>query len=56
VLNLSKGPLPGAVVATWMRLIGLEPLTSEHLVHANPVGLGKLGAGSRSAVFSRNWR
>jgi uncharacterized protein (DUF362 family) len=40
VLLASRDPV--ALDATGMRLIGLEPLTSRHVVHAHKVGLGAL--------------
>jgi uncharacterized protein (DUF362 family) len=42
VLIASRDPV--ALDATGMRLIGLEPLTSEHVVHAEKIGLGHLVA------------
>ena len=42
VLLASRDPV--ALDATGMRLIGLEPATSLHLVHANRLGLGRLAA------------
>jgi uncharacterized protein (DUF362 family) len=38
VLLASRDPV--ALDATGMRLIGLEPLTSQHIVHADKIGLG----------------
>lgn len=40
VLLASRDPV--ALDATGMRLIGLEPLTSRHVVHAQQIGLGTL--------------
>src|SRR5437763_1714897 len=40
VLLASRDPV--ALDATGMRLIGLEPFTSRHLVHAGRIGLGTL--------------
>jgi len=40
VLLASRDPV--ALDATGMRLIGLEPMTSKHLVHAQDIGLGTL--------------
>lgn len=42
VLLASRDPV--ALDATGMRLIGLEPLTSAHLVHGQKIGLGTLDA------------
>ncbi|HKB41459.1 MAG TPA: DUF362 domain-containing protein [Gemmataceae bacterium] len=42
VLLASRDPV--ALDATGMRLIGLEPMTSKHLVHAQGIGLGTLRA------------
>src|SRR5258708_39342103 len=42
VLLASRDPV--ALDATAMRLIGLEPLTSAHLVHAQTIELGTLDA------------
>jgi uncharacterized protein (DUF362 family) len=42
VLLASRDPV--ALDATGMRLIGLEPATSRHLVHASQLGLGRLAA------------
>jgi uncharacterized protein (DUF362 family) len=42
VLLASRDPI--ALDATGMRLIGLEPLTSAHLVHGQKIGLGTLDA------------
>ena len=42
VLLASRDPV--ALDATGMRLIGLEPLTSQHVVHADRIGLGTLRA------------
>lgn len=42
VLLASRDPV--ALDATGMRLIGLDPLTSQHLVHAENIGLGRLTA------------
>lgn len=42
VLLASRDPV--ALDATGMRLIGLEPATSRHLVHASHLGLGRLAA------------
>jgi uncharacterized protein (DUF362 family) len=42
VLLASRDPV--ALDATGMRLIGLEPTTSEHVVHADRIGLGTLRA------------
>jgi uncharacterized protein (DUF362 family) len=42
VLLASRDPV--ALDATGMRLIGLDPLTSQHVVHAEKIGLGCLGA------------
>src|SRR4051812_23790916 len=42
VLLASRDPV--ALDATGMRLIGLEPVTSRHLVHAHRIGLGALAA------------
>jgi uncharacterized protein (DUF362 family) len=42
VLLASRDPV--ALDATGMRLIGLEPLTSAHLVHGQTIGLGTLDA------------
>jgi uncharacterized protein (DUF362 family) len=36
---------PVALDATGMRLIGLDPLTSKHIVHARDIGLGTVDAG-----------
>src|SRR5436190_7030797 len=47
VLLASRDPV--ALDATGMRLIGLEPSTSQHLVHAQKIGLGTL-ASERIAV------
>lgn len=41
---LLAGRDPVAVDATGMRLIGLDPLTSQHVVHAQKIGLGTLEA------------
>ncbi len=42
VLLASRDPV--ALDATGMRLIGLDPLTSQHVVHAHRIGLGELAA------------
>jgi hypothetical protein len=42
VLLASRDPV--ALDATGMRLLGLEPLTSQHVVHAESIGLGTLRA------------
>lgn len=42
VLLASRDPV--AVDATGMRLIGLDPLTSQHVLHAESIGLGTLRA------------
>src|SRR5947207_1932391 len=42
VLLASRDPV--ALDATGMRLIGLDPLTSQHVVHAEAIGLGHLAA------------
>ena len=42
VLLASRDPV--ALDATAMRLIGLDPLTSQHVVHAETIGLGRLAA------------
>ena len=42
VLLASRDPV--ALDATGMRLIGLDPLTSQHVVHAEKIGLGHLAA------------
>jgi uncharacterized protein (DUF362 family) len=42
VLLASRDPV--ALDATGMRLLGLEPLTSQHVVHAQKIGLGELAA------------
>jgi uncharacterized protein (DUF362 family) len=42
VLLASRDPV--ALDATGMRLIGLDPLTSAHVVHAQKIGLGRLAA------------
>ncbi len=42
---LLAGRDPVAVDATGMRLIGLDPATSQHVVHAQKIGLGTLEAG-----------
>jgi uncharacterized protein (DUF362 family) len=47
VLLASRDPV--ALDATGMRLIGLEPLTSRHVVHAQKIGLGVL-AGEQIGV------
>lgn len=41
VLLASRDPV--ALDATAMRLIGLDPRTSQHIVHASDIGLGTLG-------------
>jgi uncharacterized protein (DUF362 family) len=41
VLLASRDPV--ALDATGMRLIGLDPYASRHLVHAHRIGLGKIG-------------
>jgi uncharacterized protein (DUF362 family) len=43
VLLASRDPV--ALDATGMRLIGLEPRTSRHVVHANRIGLGRIAEG-----------
>lgn len=43
VLLASRDPV--ALDATAMRLIGLEPLTAHHLIHAQQLGLGNFAAG-----------
>jgi uncharacterized protein (DUF362 family) len=42
VLLASRDPV--ALDATGMRLIGLDPDTSEHIVHADKIGLGRIAA------------